>query len=110
MDFETEGPSGLRVNHHFFHAQYRKLAVDTHVMLYGGTWSYIQGFLMIVMPWILSQHAVYVEFNSTNTTIMLFASVFAGEILGCLVLVQYLLIKTCGEIYEQLMQSHNFSF
>ena len=95
---------------HFFHAQYQSVRANHNVMPYGGTWSYLQVLLMILTPWILSQKSTKVEFDSANTTFLLFASVFSGEVLGCVTYMQYMLVKTAGDIYENLVQSPVLTF
>ena len=95
---------------HFFHAQYQSVRDNHHVMFYSGTWSYLQVLLMILNPWILSQRSTAVEFDSANTTFLLFASVFAGEVLGCVVYIQYIFVRTVSDLYESLVQSPVLTF
>ena len=89
---------------HTFYSQHAFLMAKPYVIHFSTIYSYLNLAMAFVTVTVLALHANSAELEKQDAVVLIVA-MFAGEIIGCLAYVQYILIKSVSEVYESLMNS-----
>lgn len=89
---------------HVFYSQYTFLVAKPYAIHFSTVYSYLNLAMAFGTVTVLAFHANSVELEKQDAVVLIVA-MFAGEILGCLAYVQYILIKSISDVYENLMSS-----
>lgn len=89
---------------HLFYSQYTFLVAKPYAIHFSTVYSYLNLAMAFGTVTVLAFHANSFQMEKQDAVVLIVA-MFAGEILGCLAYVQYILIKSVSEVYENLMNS-----
>ena len=89
---------------HILYSQISHLQTKPHVLVYSELYKYVHAVVLLFSIVALNMHARAVQ-TSRQDLIMVFASLFVGEILGCCAYLQYVVCRVLGDLYESVMGS-----
>ena len=89
---------------HLLYAQYDLLRTQTHVLLLSSFYIPCHCLVLVLATYVLSLNSITPRAEHHDVIILL-ASLFVGELLGCIAYVQLILSRLVAELYERAMSS-----